>query len=217
MDPVAGQFLLDFEKPQPILRVEAVQIGLVQRARQVSALFMEAVHFEESGKTNDALELYQEILGLDPRHAPSAINLGTIFYNLRQFSESEALYRQATEADPNYALAFFDLGNALDELQRLPEAIAAYQRAIQLTPSYADAHYNLALAFERTNDRRRALGHWMTYLRLDPIGPWANHARGQARKILDREKISIAWRNTAPARRQGTQPQNLLLLPSKSR
>jgi tetratricopeptide (TPR) repeat protein len=218
MDPIAGQFLLDFEKPQPIVRVEATQMGSLQRARQISSLFIEAVRFEESGKTNEALELYQEILEIDPRHAPSAINLGTIFYNLRQFSQSEALYRQAAEADPHYALAFFDLGNALDELQRLPEAIVAYQRAIQLTPSYADAHYNLALAFERTNDRRRALGHWMTYLRLDPIGPWANHARGQARKILDREKLTIAWRNATPVRKlDTTQQQALLLLNGKSR
>jgi tetratricopeptide (TPR) repeat protein len=200
MEPIAGQFLFDFEKPQQVARVEPAEMGTAQRARRISALFMEAVNYEESGKSNDAHALYQEILSLDPQHAPAAINLGTIFYNLRQFAQSEALYRQAAEADSNYALAFFDLGNALDELQRLPEAILAYQRAIQLSPGYADAHYNLALAFERTNDRRRALGHWMLYLRLDPIGPWANHARGQARKILDREKLSVAWRNAAPVR-----------------
>lgn len=215
MEPIAGQFLFDFEQPQQIARVEPAHMGVAHRASRISALFMEAVHCEESGKSNEALEMYQEILSFDPRHAPAAINLGTIYYNLRHFAQSEALYRQAAEADPNYALAFFDLGNALDELQRLPEAIVAYKRAIQLSPSYADAHYNLALAFERTNDRRRALGHWMTYLRLDPIGPWANHARGQARKILDREKLSVTWRNAKPVRKLcSTAPQQPFLVAS---
>jgi len=104
------------------------------------------------------------------------------------------MYRRATEADPEYALAFFDLGNVLDEMQRLNDAIEAYQTAIKIVPHYADAHYNLALAFERKNERRRALKHWMTYVRLDPVGPWAAHAKGQAKRILGMERLSIVSR-----------------------
>ena len=97
---------------------------------------------------------------------------------------AESLYRRATIADPEYALAFFDLGNVLDEMQRLDDATEAYQKAVALVPQYADAHYNLALAYERQGHRRRALRHWLTYVRLDPVGPWASHAKDQARKIL---------------------------------
>ncbi len=61
-------------------------------------------------------------------------------------------------------------------------------------PHYGDAHYNVALAYERTGDRRAALRHWTTYIKLDPIGPWSNHARIQARKILEREKLAIVHR-----------------------
>ncbi len=117
------------------------------------------------------------------------------FYNQREFVQAETMYRRATEADPGYALAFFDLGNVLDERQRMAEAILAYQRAIELVPGYADAHYNLALAFERQGERRRALRHWTAYVRLDPVGPWAAHAKGQARKILGMEKLRIVSRS----------------------
>ena len=65
---------------------------------------------------------------------------------------------------------------------------------MRLVPGYADAHYNLALAFERQGERRRALRHWMQYVRLDPVGPWAAHAKGQTRKILAMEKLSIVSR-----------------------
>ncbi len=85
--------------------------------------------------------------------------------------EAEQFYRRATEADPEYALAFFDLGNVLDELKRLPDAIASLPaRHPLLVPQYADAHYNLALAYERQGHRRRALRHWLAYVRLDPVG-----------------------------------------------
>jgi hypothetical protein len=53
------------------------------------------------------------------------------------------------------------------------------------------------LAYERTGDRRAALRHWTTYIKLDPVGPWANHARMQARKILEREQLSIVHRSSS--------------------
>ena len=194
MEPIARQFVFDFEGHRDLVKEENLVLCPAQIAGQTGTLFLEAVRCEEAGKKIEAAELYQAILKLDPSHAPAAINLGTIFYNQRQFAASERLYRQATLADPHYALAFFDLGNVLDELQRLCEAIEAYRTAIRLAPGYADAHYNLALAFERQNERRKALRHWVAYVKLDPIGPWANHARGQIRKILDREKLAIVFR-----------------------
>jgi tetratricopeptide (TPR) repeat protein len=158
-------------------------------------MFQRAVRLEENPATlPEAAEMYRNILALRPGYAAAAINLGTIHYNQRDFPLAEQLYRRATEADPEYALAFFDLGNVLDELKRLPDAISAYQKAIILVPQYADAHYNLALAYERQGHRRRALRHWLTYVRLDPVGPWANHAKAQAKKILSTERLSIVSR-----------------------
>ncbi len=159
-------------------------------------MFVRAVQLEETTATlEEAVALYDEILQRKPGHAAACINLGTIFYNRHEFVRAEQMYRRATEADPEYALAFFDLGNVLDEMKRLDDAIQAYEQAILLVPGYADAHYNLALAFERKNECRRALRHWMAYLRLDPIGPWAAHARAQTRKILAMERLSIVSRH----------------------
>ena len=196
MEPIARQFVFDFDSQRHSQLAEVSSAASHQAAREarVQALFFEAVRMEERGKTQEAIAHYQHILSLDGSHAPACINLGTIQYNQRQFIEAESLYRRATIADPKYALAFFDLGNVLDELQRLPEAIAAYTTAICLVPHYGDAHYNVALAYERTGDRRAALRHWTTYIKLDPIGPWSNHARIQARKILEREKLAIVHR-----------------------
>jgi tetratricopeptide (TPR) repeat protein len=208
IEPIARQFVFDFDANGRRRMAEVLEMtghGALREAR-IATLFAEAVALEESGKNAEAAGLYETILLADPEHAPSCINLGTIHYNQRQFQHAERLYRRATEADPGYALAYFDLGNVLDELQRLPEAIEAYRNAIRLVRGYADAHYNLALAYERTNERRRALRHWTAYLKLDPIGPWANHARGQARKILEREKLTIVHRSgRIPAMRPARQ------------
>ena len=195
VDPVTRQLAFDFEAV-PERHLSVVR-SAAQEATQadVQEMFQRAVQLEENPATlPDAAGLYREILELRPNYAAAAINLGTIHYNLREHNQAEQLYRRATEADPDYALAFFDLGNVLDELKRLPEAIAAYERAIHLVPQYADAHYNLALALERQGHRRRALRHWLEYVRLDPVGPWAAHAKTQAKKILAGERLRIVAR-----------------------
>lgn len=202
LDPVTQQLAFDFDMGSSAaerrMQVVGPAVGLAadgRRKMQVQEMFLQAVRLEEDRSTvPDAMEVYEAILELRPAHAPSLINLGTIHYNLRQYGEAERLYRRATEVDPRYALAFFDLGNVLDELERLQEATAAYKRAVELVPHYADAHYNLALSFERLGERRRALRHWLTYVRLDPVGPWNAHARGQAKRTLKLEKLSIVSR-----------------------
>ena len=193
VDPLTQQLAFDFDAaPERPLCIVGAAHG--HRA-DVQEMFQRAVQLEEDPATlPEAAEMYRRILALRPGYAAAAINLGTIHYNLREFAMAEQLYRRATEADPEYALAFFDLGNVLDELKCLSDAIAAYQRAIALVPQYADAHYNLALAYERQGHRRRALSHWLTYVRLDPVGPWANHAKAQAKKILSTERLSIVSR-----------------------
>jgi tetratricopeptide (TPR) repeat protein len=192
VEPLTQQLAFDFDaSPERQLSI----VGAHVHQADVQEMFQRAVQLEENPATlPDAAEMYRKILALRPAYAAAAINLGTIHYNLREFAMAEQLYRRATEADPEYALAFFDLGNVLDELKRLSDAIGAYQRAISLVPQYADAHYNLALAYERQGHRRRALSHWLTYVRLDPVGPWANHAKAQAKKILSTERLSIVSR-----------------------
>ena len=200
VDPVTRQLAFDFEAG-PARQLSIVGAGgstghASEHQPDVQELFQRAVRLEEVPATiPQAAKLYREILTMRPGYAAAAINLGTIHYNLREFTLAEQLYRRATEADPEYALAFFDLGNVLDEMKRLHDAIAAYQRAIALVPQYADAHYNLALAYERQGHRRRSLRHWLTYVRLDPVGPWANHAKAQAKSILSTERLSIVSRS----------------------
>lgn len=198
VDPLTQQFAFDFEQTggkQLSFSTTPDPFAEMAKVSQVQEMFLRAVRLEEeAGDLGEAISLYEKILSVHPQHASAAINLGTIYYNRRDFQRAEDLYRQATTADPGYALAFFDLGNVLDERKRLDEAIEAYQRAVVLVPEYADAHYNLALAFERKGERRRALQHWLLYVRLDPTGPWSSHARGQARRILSTERLAIVSR-----------------------
>jgi tetratricopeptide (TPR) repeat protein len=200
VDPIRRQLLFDFERLEHQERQSAssgpssLPNSVDAGPRGIQDRFLAAVRAEEAGEKQRAIALYEEILSLDPDYAPASINLGTLHFHLRQYARAEEFYRRATVSDPGYVLAYFDLGNVLDELERPDESISAYRQAVTLAPRYADAHYNLALAYERKGMNRPALRHWQAYIRLDNRGPWADHARAQIRKLLNREKLSIASR-----------------------
>lgn len=195
LEPIDGQFVMEFGDSGRLVESTPKGRRPVEAEETVISLFARGVALEEDPATSDdAIESYLKVLALDPAYAPAHINLGTIYYHRSEYDRAEAHYRKAIEADPRYALAYFDLGNVLDESQRIEQAIAAYNTALQLAPTYADAHYNLALAYERSHQPRKALKHWRAYLKLDGSGPWAVHARGQYKKLLDAEPLKIVYR-----------------------
>jgi len=63
------------------------------------------------------------------------------------------------------------------------EALLHYQSAIRLQPHYADAHYNIALLFQASGQVLKAVHHWKTYLKLDPMSQWASVARRELGKL----------------------------------
>jgi len=192
VEPIAGQFVMDFAPP-PV--VQAVKVRAIRSEESAVELFAKGISLEEDPATQEqAVAAYKKTLELDPEHAAAHINLGTLYYNRRDYRGAEQHYRRAIEVDARYALAYFDLGNVLDETGRLGEAVKSYTSAITLAPTYADAHYNLALAYEKLKQPRRALRHWRAYVKLDNIGPWAIHARNQIQKILEADKLRVVYR-----------------------
>ncbi len=194
VEPIAGQFVMDFGPVGTILSTKAKPSGKV-KGENPTDLFARGVALEEHPSTHDeAIQIYLQVLEADPKHAAAHINLGTLFYNRQNFEGAETHYRAAVEADPRYALAYFDLGNVLDETGRIPDAVAAYQTALLLAPTYGDAHYNLALAYERLQQPRKALNHWRAYIKLDRSGPWSVHARTQIARILEGDNLKVVYR-----------------------
>src|SRR6516165_6461109 len=192
VEPVAGQFVMEFETVGAVVSAKVRPIACINSAAD---LFARGVSLEEHPCTQgEAIAIYLRVVELEPDHAAAHINLGTLYYNRQDFASAEKHYRLAIEADPRYALAYFDLGNVLDETERLQDAIAAHRTAIQLAPTYADAHYNLALAYERQRQPRQALSHWKAYARLDQAGPWSVHARNQIARILEGDKLKMVFR-----------------------
>ena len=185
MEAISGQILFDFEaselgglKSFP----ERKRVG--NRLRESEDWFQRGLDMEETGAPlEEVVEAYKKTVELNPGAAGAWVNLGTIYYRERRFTEAEVYYKEAVNADPSYPLAEFNLGNLYDEQGRLAEAFDHYRRALALNPQYADAHFNLALLSERTGETLKAVHHWKCYLKLDRTGAWAEIARRQLERL----------------------------------
>jgi tetratricopeptide (TPR) repeat protein len=192
VEPIAGQFMFDFSPGQRVETSTPISSRIEATPTDAAELFARGIALEEDpSHQTQAIEMYQQVLDLDPDHAAAHINLGTLHYNRQEYALAEKHYRHAIEVDPRYALAYFDLGNVLDETGRVTEAIQTYSTALQLAPTYADAHYNLALAYEKLKEPRNALKHWRAYVKLDTVGPWSVHARNQIQRILQADGLKL--------------------------
>jgi len=187
MEPISGQLLFNFDRAE-LRRLVAFPDPKKtdqSRSRRDSAekWFQKGLECEQTGAVPEAIKAYESAVGIDPTSAGAWLNLGTIFFNARQFSRAEGHYRRALEADPKYALAHFNIANLYDERGDYELALRHYQEAVRLNPSYADAHYNLALLFQGSGQVMDAVRHWKSYLKLDPSSSWASIARRELDKL----------------------------------
>ena len=198
LEPIAGQFVMDFSANERVVRRSEPESGPALVENDASELFSRGIALEENPSTQaEAIAAYRKVLELEPNHPAAHINLGTLHYNRQDYGQAERHYRSAIEIDPRYALAYFDLGNVLDETGRVQEAIQTYKTALQLAPTYADAHYNLALAYEKIREPRKAVKHWRAYIKLDTTSPWAVHARNQIQRTLQADGLKLVPSKTS--------------------
>jgi tetratricopeptide (TPR) repeat protein len=194
MEPISGQLLLDFDAAEisKLLSFPGQAPGAAT-ASQAWKLRREAEHWFEKGldleqagaPVQEIIAAYLKAAEIDPNSAGALVNLGTLYFNAKDWKEAERYYRKAIEVDPEYALAHFNLGNLYDERGDRPAALDHYVAAIRIHPRYADAHYNVALLYQALGQPLKAVRHWKTYLTLDPGSAWAAIARRELARIKE--------------------------------
>jgi len=190
MDAESGQLMLNFDQVElrRMLAFPTKDPAAEDREKRASAerWFQRGLELEQTGSpVEHVTQAYEKAIELDPNSAGALVNLGTIYFNARDFARAKQFYERALEVDPEYALAHFDLANLYDERGDRNKAVEHYQAALRIAPNYADAHYNLALLYQGSNQMMRAVRHWTNYLKLDPASHWANIARRELAKLRE--------------------------------
>jgi len=120
------------------------------------------------GAYAEAIDTYQELLKITPRHPVALNNLGAALYKLGRVKEAEGCLHQAIKIQPDYPDAYSNIGNALLLGGQYAAAESYLRHAIKLNPRLVQARVNLGLVLSFLSRPRDARSQFEKALKYEP-------------------------------------------------
>jgi len=146
--------------------------------------FLRACQLAESGKTEQARELYMTLLAGDPSHAGALNNLGTLLHAAGYLSAARTAYAEAVARHPLAPMGHVNLANMLREGGEFDAARAHYETALRLDPAHPEAHRGLSYVLAEAGDEDGARQHRRAGFQDRPIAALPYRGEGPAIPIL---------------------------------
>jgi len=102
-----------------------------ERASRIKQLLGNGRTLLASGKANEAVACYNEVLKLDLNHPEALVKRGAALERLKQDDEAIQCYDRAIKADAKMTLAYLYKGSVCNRLERYEEAAKCYEQALR--------------------------------------------------------------------------------------
>jgi tetratricopeptide (TPR) repeat protein len=110
---------------------------------QKAELFNKAYQASISKNYSEAINLYTELIKIDPENYIVYNNRGNAYFYQGDFSKAVDDHSEAIRLNDNYAEAYANRGAVYAREKRFQKAIEDYKKAIELKPDLINAHMNL--------------------------------------------------------------------------
>jgi tetratricopeptide (TPR) repeat protein len=172
-----------------------------------------------AGSYEQAIEIFCELLELDPRNAVAHNNLGSALSKLSRFQESEEYFLSAIKLRPDFVEAHWNLGLVQQWRGYFDDSEKSLRRALKLNPSHMGARISLGATLALTNRFREATGQFRKVLKVRPRDAEALFGMAQIagmegrfdesektlKQVVEiRPKMPAAWAALAGVRRMTT-------------
>jgi tetratricopeptide (TPR) repeat protein len=136
--------------------------GIRDNSGEATYITNEGAILANTGKTEQAIEVYREAIKADPADARPYYYMGKAYGSLGLISQSKEMLEMAAMINPNYrSFAFLSMGITLANQGDFAGAVPYFKRSIDADPGLALAYYNLGLScfnLGRFAEAREALG-----------------------------------------------------------
>jgi len=103
------------------------------------ALLARAIALEDSGKPEEALEQYRQLLAETPQHADALHNRGLLLARLARFADAEQSHREYAARCPADPRAHSNLADIFMAVARYEESLVALDAVLRLSPDEPSA------------------------------------------------------------------------------
>ena len=101
------------------------------------------------GKLDEAIEVFNKALSINPNYADAYFNMGTALQKQSKLDQAIEAYNKALLHNPNYAEAYYNIGIALQKQGNLDKAIEPFKKAISLKPDFSKAYNNMGFTLQK--------------------------------------------------------------------
>lgn len=121
-----------------------------------------------------ALALVQKFVESNPNNSMGHVALGTLEFDSKDVSASQAQFERAIQIDPKNGQAYLRLGGIYQANKQTDAAIAQYEKALALKPNSAPLLALLGNVYLQKNDLETARKYYARALEADANFPVAN-------------------------------------------
>ena len=114
----------------------------------------QGIALEESGRVDEAIRIYEDIVGKEPGAADAWHRLGDIAVQRADMERAERFAQKAVRLKPQSPRYRTALGTIYAKLGRFDAAEAEYRRVVRVSPGFAHAYYHLSsiARFQKDDD-----------------------------------------------------------------
>jgi tetratricopeptide (TPR) repeat protein len=148
---------------------------------------------DQQPSLDKAMEAYVKAIALKPENAAYHNNYALTLARAKKFDEAQAELNKAAQLDPPQAgRYYYNLGAVFVNNGQAAAAEVAFKKSIEANPEYADAQFQYATALSAKlstgSDGKVVAPDGMKealdkYLQLDPMGQFADAAKGMLQMI----------------------------------
>jgi predicted TPR repeat methyltransferase len=148
---------------------EAMYREILQASpRHSGALQLLGVIAGQRGQPQQAIELIDQALAIEPANAAAWSNRGNALLELKRYPDALKSYDRALAINPRHAEALHNRGLTLHTLDRTEEALASYDRALKIKPDYPQALNHRGIALCKLGRQSEALTAFRRAVVLQP-------------------------------------------------
>ncbi|MGC9332430.1 MAG: tetratricopeptide repeat protein [Bacteroidales bacterium] len=120
-------------------------------------LLRQANQLKRSGKLDEAIALYHQVIDINPNFAWTYHGLGDTLAKQGNLDEAVACYSEGLKIYPNSAWLYYSLGEALVKQGDLEPAVECLQKAIKIKPDCHKFHHRLGQISEQNTFNSQTL------------------------------------------------------------
>lgn len=118
------------------------------------------------GKTEKAIDAYEQSILLDPYRDDTHVTLGNLYFSLDRIKEAEEQYQAAVRKNPS-AVNHYSLGQAYLEREKYSQAEKEFNTVKRMAPEKANGDYGIGLSYSRQGRYEDAIQRFEQAIRKD--------------------------------------------------